>query len=729
MSEAVSVIQRRLDEIRILHVEDDPGFADLVSTCLKDEDDRFEVRSATNPNEGEAILSEADIDCIVSDYDMPHRTGIQFLEAVREDHPDLPFILYTGKGSEEVASEAISAGVTDYLQKGSGRSQFAVLANRIGNSVEQYRSQQAIRETEEKLSELANRTDDVLFMFNGDWTELLFINAAYEDIWGSSIAELQAEPRSFLEHVHPEDKEKLHSAIEESTNGDPVEREYRIVRPDGQQRWVSADAKPIVGADGTVSRIVGHVRDVTERKQGELQLETVIGNLPGYVYRHEFTSDYPLEFVKGDAESVTGYTTTELEEDVTLAEEIIHPDDRADVWETGMESIEETGRYDITYRIVTKGGEQRWIRDQGQLVEDPVTGQEYQDGFITDVTEQKEREQELERTREFFTEAERLGELGAWEFDATGRANWTDGTKRIFEVGDDFEPTVEDAIELFHPEDRARIRDAVERAITEDEPYDMEVRILTASGDERWVRTHGSVLSETTPTTVRGYIQDITDRKEREEALVTQNRRLEQFTDTISHDLRNPLNVANTRLELLADEYEGEHLEPIERAHDRMEALLEDLLAVAREGEDATDHEPVTLERIATQCWDTVETGDASLVVEQDATVQGDEGRLKQLFDNLFRNAIEHAGTDVTVTLGVLDDGFYVADDGPGLPPDEQAQVFDPGVSTTTGNTGFGLTIVDQIVRDHGWEIRATESTEGGARFEITGVDRAPDDV
>lgn len=392
MSDAVSVVRSRLDQIRVLHVEDDPGFANLVTTCLEDEDSRLDVSSANNPDEGEEVLSETTTDCIVSDYDMPHRNGIQFLEAVRNEYPDLPFILYTGKGSEEVASEAISAGVTDYLQKGSGRSQFAVLANRIGNSVEQYRSQQAIRETEEKLSELADRTDDVLFMFNGDWTELLFINSAYEDIWGESISELQADPRSFLEHVHPDEKERLHSAIEQSTNGTPVEREYRIVRPDGQQRWVSADAKPIVDDDGTVSRIVGHVRDVTERKQGELQLETIIQNLPGYVYRHKFTPEYPLEFVKGDAESVTGYTTTELEEDVSLAEEIIHPDDRENVWETGMESIQEAGRYDITYRIITKHGEQRWIRDQGQLVEDPVTGEEYQDGFITDVTDQKERE-------------------------------------------------------------------------------------------------------------------------------------------------------------------------------------------------------------------------------------------------------------------------------------------------------------------------------------------------
>ena len=100
--------------IRILHVDDDPEFADLTATLLEREDDRFAVETATTGDEGLARID--DVDCVVSDYAMPSANGIEFLETVREDHPDLPFILFTGKGSEEIASDAISAGVTDYLQ-------------------------------------------------------------------------------------------------------------------------------------------------------------------------------------------------------------------------------------------------------------------------------------------------------------------------------------------------------------------------------------------------------------------------------------------------------------------------------------------------------------------------------------------------------------------------------------------------------------------------------------
>ncbi|WP_430505975.1 GAF domain-containing protein [Haloparvum sp. PAK95] len=128
--------------IRVLHVEDDPGFGDLVAEFLEQTDDQLDVTSARNAEEGLDRLQAdpEEFDCVVSDYDMPEQNGIEFLEEVRTAFPELPFVLFTGKGSEEVASEAISAGATDYLQKDSGTEQYGILANRIGNAVEQYRS-------------------------------------------------------------------------------------------------------------------------------------------------------------------------------------------------------------------------------------------------------------------------------------------------------------------------------------------------------------------------------------------------------------------------------------------------------------------------------------------------------------------------------------------------------------------------------------------------------------
>ncbi|PSP86376.1 hypothetical protein BRC78_07235 [Halobacteriales archaeon QH_8_68_33] len=150
--------------ITVLHVDDDPDIADLAATFLEREDDRITVRTATDAEAGLSVLAEGDVDCVVSDFDMPATDGLGFLEAVREDYGDLPFILYTGKGSEEVASDAVSAGVTDYMQKETGTDQYAVLANRVVNAVGQYRAEQEAERHRRRLSELSRATDDCLWI-------------------------------------------------------------------------------------------------------------------------------------------------------------------------------------------------------------------------------------------------------------------------------------------------------------------------------------------------------------------------------------------------------------------------------------------------------------------------------------------------------------------------------------------------------------------------------------
>lgn len=154
-----------------------------------------------------------------------------------------------------------------------------------------------------------------------------------------------------------------------------------------------------------------------------------------------------------------------------------------------------------------------------------------------------------------------------------------------------------------------------------------------------------------------------------------------------------------------------------------MGTLIDDLLTLSREGRKVTDPQPVDLPTISNGCWENVETDEAALTVTADRSVRADRSRLKQVFENLFRNAVEHGGKDVTVTVGELDDGFYVADDGPGIPPGERDEVFEAGYSESANGTGFGLSIVKQVVTAHNWQISVTDGANGGARFEITDVE------
>ncbi|MFU8869855.1 PAS domain S-box protein [Natronococcus sp.] len=215
------------------------------------------------------------------------------------------------------------------------------------------------------------------------------------------------------------------------------------------------------------------------------------------------------------------------------------------------------------------------------------------------------------------------------------------------------------------------------------------------------------------------------ERIERESALERQNERLEEFASIVSHDLRNPLNVAAGRLDLARETCDDDNLEDVARAHGRMEALIDDLLALAREGRSVLETEPVDVAAAVADCWCHVETAEADLEVETERSIVADPSRFQRLLENLVRNAVEHAGPDVTVRVGDLDDGIYVEDDGPGIPAANREAVFETGYSEFQDGTGFGLGIVERICEAHGWEVAVTDGDDGGARFELSGIEFA----
>ena len=226
---------------------------------------------------------------------------------------------------------------------------------------------------------------------------------------------------------------------------------------------------------------------------------------------------------------------------------------------------------------------------------------------------------------------------------------------------------------------------------------------------------------------VRGYavvLRDVTERRHRERALETQNERLEEFTGIVSHDLRNPLQVIDGHLELASETGDLDHVEAAKDGVDRIERLLDDLLRLAQQGRTIEETTATSLAAAVREAWSVVGSADASLSVETDRTVAADAERLQQALENLFRNAVEHGGN--TVTVGDTDDGFYVEDDGPGIPAGERGTVFEFGVTTSEDSTGFGLAIVERIVEAHGWSISVTESNAGGACFEVSFDDGGP---
>ncbi len=228
-------------------------------------------------------------------------------------------------------------------------------------------------------------------------------------------------------------------------------------------------------------------------------------------------------------------------------------------------------------------------------------------------------------------------------------------------------------------------------------------------------------------------LHDVTEHETRQRELEAENEQLEQFASLISHDLRNPLDVAigrtNAIREMAEDPDLDAHLARTQDAHKRMQQIITDVLTLARGDQDVGELDAVPLETAAMDAWSHVDTNGATVSVDTQLVIAANEQRLVRVLENLFRNAVEHGPEDVSIVVGSLDGeaGFFVADDGPGIDPTDRDAIFEAGYTGGDEGTGLGLAIVSGIAQAHGWTVSVTESADGGARFEFTGVETAPD--
>jgi PAS domain S-box-containing protein len=949
-------------QIRVLHVDDEPSFAETAAEYIQRESDQIEVDTAVTADEALDRLREKDYDCVVSDYEMPDSDGLELFESIRERGVKIPFILFTGRGSEAVASEAISAGVTDYLQKG-GVEKYEILANRIEKVSRGYEVRRFEQETEHSPFDIIDRVTDSFYVLDEDWC-FAYLNDSAADLFGKERSKLLGESiwelfpeakqtpfydhyheaveedetrtieeyfspwdRWYREHIYPSDgklsiisrdvterkererelerKERRYEAffqdpnilvglldtdgrlldanqkslgyidsgleeilndpfwetpwwgkeetktlikekVREAADGEYVEYQTDH-RGDGSQRYVSSGTiRPVRDCSGEVQSLVISSRDITESVQRQEELERVrdffteserLAELGAW----EFDSKGNHIWTDGTRrihEVDEGYTPS-IEEGISF----YHPDDRGVIREAVEDALENGETYDLELRLVTAEDNLRWVRTSGKVVQEE-DGERTVRGYIQDITEQKEREEELRRRRDLLRHTERLADTGGWEIETdTGEQRWTAGTYAIHDISPDseFNPTVDAGVEFYHPDDRGEIENAVEMCIGSGVPYEKELRMITAEERLRWVRTFGEPVHENGEIVkVRGAIQDITRSKEREKELASleqaletvltnvpiiffeidkdgviersegraleklgfepeevvgesvyeifsdnpdiiepckkalggdqvtataevngsvleswfqpvreggevvkvvghsydvtkrelrkqqlkrQKERLEEFASIVSHDLRNPLQVASGQLNLAREDQDNDYLETAASALERMNSLIEDVLTLARKGQKVDEFEEVSLEDITEECIRNVGKEELEVSVESDKTFGADRSRLIQMMENLIQNAADHGGEDVNVTVGVTEDGFYVADDGEGIPPGRRDKVFERGYSTANNGTGFGLAIVKEIAEAHDWEVDATESERGGAKFEITGVD------
>jgi len=323
---------------------------------------------------------------------------------------------------------------------------------------------------------------------------------------------------------------------------------------------------------------------------------------------------------------------------------------------------------------------------------------------LVDITERKERERELERYEAILDGMED----GALIVDSEYRIEYANQV-----VAEFFEMSLSDlrGYQLFQDlnsyvrneatmQRLERTLDGLFEAPADGtDPVKIELPLQLPAGDVT-VEVHCSTLSLEGGRRAVLIARDVTERKRHKEEITRTNERLDSFAGRLAHELRNPLTVISSRLALARETSDDEHFDHLERSLNRMERLIDDLLVLAREGELHIDTRPVNLGTVATVCWEVIRSPNTNIEIETDTHLLADENRLCQL----------------------LEDGFFVEDDGGGIPEEERELMFERGVTDLAHGTGLGLTIVRKVAHIHGWSVTVTDGTDGGARFEFRGV-------
>jgi PAS domain S-box-containing protein len=648
---------------------------------------------------------------------------------------------------------------------------------------ERKRAETELEKREQRLTELTESTDDVLWMFSADWNELLFVNSAYEDIWGKSVETLEADPRTFLDGVHPEDRERVMEVMGTVSAGEPKDLEFRVNGDEDFGRWVWVQAQPIRDETGEVVRVAGFSRDVTERKEQEQEIratrkrfQTLLETAPDAILAADAETGEIVE-ANDAATELLGYAHEEL---LGMPQPHLHP--RADdgryrkLFERHAQGAETTSisKFDdgSWVFVETADGDRIPVEINARTVE--LDDQRLVYGILRDVSERKRTEERFETLNEGSVElagadsmadAFRLAvetvEAGLQQpFAAAWRADEATGALAPVAVSAESDVGTDDELHTDAGGRLSEVFEAGDIVVPDDVDADLlgvdaslQSAILVPLDDYGLLAVgtrEAAGFDDTDVHLVTVLTQQLTavlHQLERERDLRTTKRNLErsneqlqQFAYVASHDLQEPLRMISSYLELLemeyGDELDGEALEYMEFAVDgaeRMRNMINDLLQFSRVKTRAEEPERVDTDAIfgdvVKDLEVTVRESRAEITCEDLPDVHADPSQLKQVLQNLVSNAINYAGDDpprIHVSAEVRDDdvAISVADEGIGIPEDQQERVFEiftrGSRDDADGGTGIGLAICEQIVTRHGGEMWVDSEPGEGTTFTFT---------
>jgi PAS domain S-box-containing protein len=672
-------------------------------------------------------VEDGSLDCIISGE------GLELLRRVRNTEPELPFVLFSDGSTEK--SRAAEAGTSEYVEAPLDADDREMLKRRVKRYAKIGHSHRKEYERElERSRELLSHTERIAD--TGGWE--LNVETG-EQRWTDGTRRIHGVPEEYeptvekgIEFYHPEDREEIREAVKNCReNGEPYDKELRIITQDDELRWIHTLGEA-VEEDGEVTKLRGAIHDITQRKRHERELERyeyLWKNIPAGICRVE--ADNGGNFLRANQRLVE-MTGAESEEELlrhTTDDFWTDKEDRQKV----LERVKGEAWVTTEQQFETLAGEHVWARitafgyemDEGMVL----------DAVVQDITDRKQKEEQLKK-------AEKVADMGSWYMDiSSDRIFWSE---RVYELWDidyegpmDYEVFLEDYV---HPDDEEFL-DRNWQGAKEGEPYDIEYR-LTIDGEVRWMREAADVTFENgEPTSATGVIQDITDRKEREQELEEQKSRadrhreqVEFFSHLLRHQLLNSITVVSGNAEMVLEEVsdDADCYDGVERIYERSKDMADTINRVRSvlkriEKKDDRQLTPKNLSGTIEACVESLR-GEHDVEVSTDlpdeAYVPADEF-LEDVIDNILANAVEHNDkdepeVDVEAEKGAEKTTVRIADNGPGIPDERKEKVFQQGVTgKTSGTVGFGLYFVDSMVSEYGGDIWVEDNHPEGAVFVI----------
>jgi PAS domain S-box-containing protein len=738
--------------LRVLIVEDNSQDAELLMRELRRAG--FDPYYQRVDTEAEYLIRlNANLDIILSDHQLPQFSGTRALDLLNQRQLEIPFIIVSGTIGEEAAVEAIKHGASDYLLK----DRLTRLGPAVRQALEQYRMRKEsavakaeLHESDERFRQVVENIGEVFWMTSLDKTEMLYISPGYEKIWGRSRAALYANPREWLDAIHPDDAAAVHAALPKQVQGD-YEQVYRILRPDGEIRFIRDRTFPVRNSRGVVYRTAGVAEDITAQRRAEevrreadrrfrwllenVELLAIILDKNGIV---TFANDFLLR--------TTGWRREEVVNSNWFSKFVpeASPDAR-EVFSGDLESGTIPPHHENS--IQTKAGKLREIVWRNTILRDAGGNIIGVASIGEDITERKWAEERLRQQAAMLDLAHDA--IIVRDFHSDQIIFWNKGAERMY--GWTAEKALEQRLgELVSLDPKAPV--AVPEALSEKGEWFGEVRHLTKGGKKLIVNARATLVRDAAgkPKAVLSIHTDVTEQR-RLEAQFLRAQRMESIgtlASGVAHDLNNILapimmSVPLLRQDLTKESREG-IITTIEMSADRGAQIVKQVLTFGRglEGE----RKPISvataireLEKIAR------ETFPKGIRVEVDLApdlwpILGDSIQIHQVLLNLCVNARDAMPNGGRLRLSAsnreVDDNYAAMipeispgrhvlitaiDEGVGIPPEIIERIFDPFFTTKAvgQGTGLGLSTVLGIVKSHGGAVQVASEPDKGTTFQV----------